>query len=100
MIRKGRVPSRVLWHTWSVLGQEGPGAIEFACGLRANRNRNRTFWTFSSRNGGVVGVAQPLAFGCMAFSVQLVGDSLEQGMHHGVSLPQMCDGASTKGKGT
>lgn len=48
-----RVPSRdscVLWHTCSVLGQEGPDTIEFAC----DRNHRRTFWTFSCRNGGMV----------------------------------------------
>lgn len=56
MVRK-RVPNRdscVLWHTCSVLGQEGPDALEFACGLRTDRNHSRTFWTFSSRNGGLV----------------------------------------------
>lgn len=57
MVRKRRVPSRdscVLWHTCSVLGQEGPDTIEFACEFRTDRNHRRTFWTLSCRNGGMV----------------------------------------------
>lgn len=90
MIR--RVPSRdscVLWHTCSVLGQEGPNTIEFACGFRTDRNHSRTFWTFSSRNGVWSSVLCPAG-----------RDILVQGMHLGVSLAQMYKGTSTKGKGT
>lgn len=58
-IRKGRLPSRVLRHTCSVLGQEGPDAIKFACGLRTNRNHNRVSLGLRLQE---CYVAQPLAF--------------------------------------
>lgn len=53
MSRRGRVPSRVLWHTCGVRGQGAPDARDSACSLRTNKSHNRPLWVFSSRKGGM-----------------------------------------------